>query len=268
LGKLGIKGLNNFYVLIMEKIRWIKSKLTRRLFSTMGWLSAVVVVFIVMGFAGTKQKNTICETIVIDIDQSDDAYFVVRDGVLNMFQREGIEIIGKPVSALDYELLESVLYTDPFIKEAQVYSTISGELRMKISQKKPVMRILSPELGNFYLDENRERIPLSKNYSARVIVANGHINSDMVEDLFLLATFVNKNQFWKSQIQQIYVAWPDEIQLIPRVGKHKILLGGVSNLAEKFDNLLSLYKHGLNNVGWDKYKSIDLSYKDQIVCKK
>ncbi|MBL4753505.1 MAG: hypothetical protein JKY52_07945 [Flavobacteriales bacterium] len=252
----------------MEKIRWIQSKLTRRLFATVGWGIALVGVFVVMGFAGQKQKNAICETIVIEIDQSDDAYFVEQEGVLNMFKREGIEMIGKPVSALDYELLESVLYTDPFIKEAQVYSTISGELRMRISQKKPVMRILSQELGDFYLDENKDRIPLSNNYSARVIVANGSINSDMLDDLFLLATFVNNNQFWKSQIQQIYVAWPEEIQLIPRVGKHKILLGGVSNLEEKFDNLLSLYKHGLNNVGWDKYKSIDLRYKDQIVCKK
>ena len=90
----------------------------------------------------------------------------------------------------------------------------------------------------------------------------------MLEDLFLLATFVNKNQFWKSQVQQIYVAWAQEIQLIPRVGKHKILLGDVSDLDEKFDNLLNFYKYGLNNVGWDKYKSVDLSFKDQVVCKK
>ena len=222
----------------------------------------------VMGFTGTEQKNTICESISIAIDESDECYFVEKRQVLAMFEREGIEIIGKPVSAIDFQLLENVLYQEAYIKDAQVYSTISGELQMDITQRKPVMRVLSSSLGNFYLDKDAKRLPLSNNYSARVILANGHIESDMLEDLFLLATFVNKNQFWKSQVQQIYVAWPREIQLVPRVGRHKILLGDVSNLESKFDKLLKFYKHGLNNVGWDKYKSIDLRYKDQVVCKK
>jgi cell division protein FtsQ len=252
----------------MKKIRWIQSKLTRRLFATVGWIAAVALLFMAMGFAGTVQKNTICESIVIDIDVTDDRYFVEREDVLNMFRSEGVEIIGKPLSAIDLELLEEVLYSNPFVESAQVYSTISGVLQMEITQKKPVIRILSQQLGNFYLDEKGERLPLSKNYSSRVIVANGHIKNDMLGDLFLLATFVNKNQFWKSQVQQIYVAWAQEIQLIPRVGRHKILLGDVSNLDEKFDNLLNFYKYGLNNVGWDKYKSVDLRFKDQVVCKK
>lgn len=227
-----------------------------------------MVVLMVMGFTVTEQKNAICETVILDIDESDDCYFVEREQVMAMFNRDGIEIVGKPVSAIDFQLLENVLYTDPYIKEAQVYSTISGELQIDIKQSKPVVRILSKALGNFYLDKDGERLPLSKNYSARVIVISGSIEADMLEDLFLLATFVNKNQFWKSQVQQIYVAWPREIQLIPRVGRHKILLGDISNLEAKFDKLLNFYKHGLSNVGWDKYKSIDLRFDGQVVCKK
>ena len=254
---------------MVKKIKWLKSKLTRRLFATMGWIGSVAILLMVMGFAGTVQQNMIVEDpIGIRIDQSDDRYFIDRADVLDMFRSEGIEIIGKPVSAIDFELLEEVLYRHPYVETAQVYSTISGALQMEITQKRPVIRIISQGLGDFYLDENGERLPLSKNYSSRVIVANGYIKKEMLDDLFLLATFVNKNQFWKSQVQQIYVAWPREIQLIPRVGRHKILLGDISNLEEKFDNLMSFYKHGLNNVGWDKYKSVDLRFKHQVVCKK
>ena len=75
----------------MKKIRWIQSKLTRRLFATVGWIAAVALLFMAMGFAGTVQKNTICESIVIDIDVSDDRYFVEREDVLNMFRSEGVD---------------------------------------------------------------------------------------------------------------------------------------------------------------------------------
>jgi len=252
----------------MKKIRWIQSKLTRRLFATVGWIGAVAVLLVAMGFAGKVEKSTICEHISIDIDDSEDRYFVGRQDVLNMFSREGVEIIGKPVSVINLEMLEEILHSHPFIDNAEVYATLSGTLRMEIAQKKPVMRIQSQKLGTFYLDENGEQLPLSKNYSSRVIVASGHVSKDMLKDLFLLATFVNKNQFWKSQVQQIYVDWAQEIQLIPRVGRHKILLGDVSDLDAKFDNLLNFYKHGLNNVGWDKYRVVDLRFKNQVVCKK
>jgi hypothetical protein len=74
----------------MKKIRWIQSKLTRRLFATVGWIGAVAVLLMAMGFAGKVEKSTICESVVVDIDVSDNRYFVGRQDVLNMFRSEGV----------------------------------------------------------------------------------------------------------------------------------------------------------------------------------
>ena len=80
--------------------------------------------------------------------------------------------------------------------------------------------------------------------------------------------YVDKNNFWKSQIQQIYINLDEEIELIPRVGRHKIIFGDVSDMDEKFKKLMIFYKKGLHYTGWNKYKTINLKFKNQIVCTK
>ena len=246
----------------------MKFKLNRKILASIGWLLVITGIIVLMGFIESKQKNIICEKVTVNIDQRVDCFFVEKRGILNMIKKEGIEIIGKPISAIDFQLLEQIAQAHPFVNEVEVYSTLSGELRIEVSQKKPSIRIMSDVLGDFYLDQKGERLPLSKIYTDRVLLANGNIHAEHLKDLFLLATFVNKNKFWNAQIQQIYVAWPHEIQLVTRVGRHKILLGDFSNIEEKLNKLFDFYQYGLNNKGWDLYSTIDLKYKNQVVCKK
>ena len=36
----------------------------------------------------------------------------------------------------------------------------------------------------------------------------------------------------------------------------------------KFDKLLRFYRSGLSSVGWDAYRTVDVRYRNQVVCKK
>ena len=115
-----------------------------------------------MSFIDAKQKNIICDKVSVKIDQSADCFFVEKEELLNMIKREGIEIVGKPISAIDFQLLEKIGHSHPFVKDIEVYSTLSGELRFEITQKKPSIRIMSDVLGDFYLDQQGERLQIGR----------------------------------------------------------------------------------------------------------
>ena len=232
------------------------------------WSIILIGLSFVMGFVAVEHENQTCEKILIDVDYSEGYFFVEPEDVEAMIADDGIELLGKPISAIDFQMLEKLIAASPHVKNVQVYSLISGDLKIEISQRTPILRVMPLSMRGYYLDERGVRMELSKNYTARVTLANGYIKQDMVYDLFLLATFVNKYKFWQSQVQQIYVDSAQQILLIPRVGRHKIILGEVKNLEDKFANLLALYKDGLNKVGWNQYRTIDLSYEGQIVCTK
>ena len=59
-----------------------------------------------------------------------------------------------------------------------------------------------------------------------------------------------------------------EIQLVPRVGDHLLILGTADNVESKLERLMNFYEKGLDNVGWNKYRSVSVAYENQVVCKK
>lgn len=87
-------------------------------------------------------------------------------------------------------------------------------------------------------------------------------------DLYKFALFLQENEFWNDQIEQIYVYPDNDIELIPRVGNHRIMLGTLDEFEEKLANLKLFYEQAIPKVGWEKYSMINLKYKNQIVCTK
>ena len=67
---------------------------------------------------------------------------------------------------------------------------------------------------------------------------------------------------------QLHINENKEVELIPRVGNHVILLGGEEEMEEKFEKLLLFYQKGIQQTGWNKYSIINLKYKNQLVCVK
>ena len=92
--------------------------------------------------------------------------------------------------------------------------------------------------------------------------------ASQLKELFDLARFINDDKFWNSQISQLFINENNDVEMIPRVGNHNIVLGEAKQLEEKFAKLLIFYKKGLNNTGWNNYSTIDLKYKKQVVCTK
>lgn len=95
------------------------------------------------------------------------------------------------------------------------------------------------------------------------------------EDLMKLVTFVKileEDTFWRSEVVQIVARTAPggalDIELVPRSGAYTIRLGRLERVEKKLDKLLRFYRNGLARIGWDAYKTIDISYNDRVVCKR
>ncbi|MFI3323714.1 MAG: hypothetical protein SNI45_02910 [Rikenellaceae bacterium] len=94
------------------------------------------------------------------------------------------------------------------------------------------------------------------------------------KDLINLITFVNvvdNDKFWRSEIVQIVATESANgalrLELIPRSGEHTIIFGELNDVEEKLKYTKTFYREVLTKEGWAKYKSINVEYKHQIVCK-
>jgi len=199
-----------------------------------------------------------------------------------------VKILGERVANIKLKTIEENLKQHQIIKMAEVYLTERGTLHVDIKQRNPFVRIFNNHGQSYYLDEEGNILPVVKSFSPHVLIVNGHINEPFnpliiknikkfrydslnrqqrcIYDIFNLASFINNDEFWKSQIVQVYVNQKYEFELIPRVGSHIIDFGRADQMEEKFYKLKLLYTQGFNQLGWNLYSRINLKYENQIVC--
>ena len=251
----------------------------------MGYLVAV------LWIVGDKTEEVRIDAISVHISDNSSNKFITESDVTQALKNENIKLVGELMNSINIHSLEDILtHHNKSISRAEVYRTVYGEIGVMVEQRRPVMRVINPNGDSYYVDDNGQVMPLSKKYTAHVIVVNGNLNEpymdhvgenlcrkqtkidkstgELLPDLFKLVQFINGNKFWRAQIEQIYINQKKEIELVPRVGNHTIIIGTVDNLAEKFDNLQAFYEQGLSKYGWNKYKTINLKFKNQIVCTK
>jgi cell division protein FtsQ len=255
------------------------------------WCLFVTGLIISLGFVNKEQDSLLCRGLDIHVNQDDDLYFIDKIDIAQILKDRGDSIIGQPKSTVNITDIEKTLNSHPAISNTEVSMSIDGIVKVDVKQRNPIIRIINPNGDSYYLDDEGKLMPLSDKYTMKVPIVNGKINepystnymhsieqigkdsalkaSSKLDELFAMAKYIHADEFWKSQIHQIYVNDNDDMEIVPMVGNQRIIFGDTTAMEEKFKKLLTFYQQGLNTTGWwDKYSTINLKFKNQIVCTK
>jgi len=237
----------------------------KRLLQIIKWSILIALTVIVLVFTEKKQGEQLVQLDQINIEISKDK-FLTKDIVLKYIEKHNFAYDSVVLSQFYLNTLEEILLKHPAVKKAEVYSDQKGIMNIKLQQKKAVVRIKTAA-ADYYLDEGGLEMPLSEEYTPRVIVVSGDVNQQHHASIYAFIQKINKSEFWKSQIMQLHFSG-DKVVLIPRVGNQKIHFGMLVNSTEKLANLYQFYKQAMPVKGWQTYSDISLKYNNQIVCTK
>ncbi len=260
--------------------------------ATMSFLTLCAIGLVLsLGFVNKKQDALRCKSLDIQVDQDDNLFFLDKMDIEKLIKSRGDSIVGEPKSRLNITELEQSLNSHENIANAEASVSIDGRVKVYVTQRKPILRIINEAGDSYYMDDKGNLMPLSDKYTAKVLVANGKIKESygkyykrtmemiaadsatkaktLFDELFAMATYIDADEFWKAQVQQIYINEDKDMELIPMVGDQKIIFGDTTKMDEKFKKLLIFYNQGLNKTGWwNNYTTINLKFKNQIVCTK
>jgi cell division protein FtsQ len=228
---------------------------------------------------GNQKRNTCKDySIVIKGGESKD-YFLNKSDVASLLKAAtGGDIKGQPKASFNLQQMESLLESNVWIRDAQLYFDNKDVLHIAVTERKPVARIFTNSGKSFYIDEEEQGIPLSANMSVKLPVFTGvpdkkdraKKDSLLMHDIKLVAQFINAHPFWSLQVTQVdLVSYGTggqlEFELVPLIGNHVIKLGTAGDLERKFARLYTFYKQVLAKTGFDKYKTIDVRFAGQVV---
>jgi cell division protein FtsQ len=253
---------------MLKRINW------KAVFTLSAWVICLSGLVVLMSFIEKEKASLVCKDVKVIIPGNQN--FIERAEVDQILIENGGRLVGRELKNINIQKLEEALKANPFIRFAKVYADMDGVLNVKIRQREPILRIINITGMDFYVDREGNKIPMSENFTANVLIANGLIyeefsakvdtlNTKLAKDLYRTAAFISADTLWNSQIEQLYVNQQNEIEMIPRVGDQKIILGDADSLAVKFNNLYVFYKRALPRVGWDAYHTINIKYINQVI---
>ncbi len=251
-----------------------KWSLWRKILIGFAWVISLGGIIALMSFIEIKKAETVCKDVKIYIPGSQ--YFIDKAEIESILQLSSHTLVGRKMDGINLHALERKLSANPFIEDAKVFADMDGVVMIEINQRQPIMRFMNQNDQDFYVDQHGMKLPLSANFTANVLAANGFIDEPfngkidtlhtaLAKDIFKAIDFIRKDSLWDAQIAQVYVTDKHEIELIPRVGNQRILLGNADSLDVKFANLKAFYKQALPQVGWDAYKLINIKYANQVI---
>ena len=252
-------------------------------------LLIVLYLAVVLSFVETQRLSVPCRGIAVEIDKEPPHDFIDQEEVRKMIANKGVKTKGVLLESINILKLEKAINLNPSIERSDVHRELNGSLCVTVKQRNPILRVMNLMNISYYLDEKGAMMPLSDRYAARVPIANGFIlnpyiskyyrdvtkispgdtiNKAVLRDLYLLSKYINQNAFLQSLVEQIFVTEDYDFVLVPKIGPSTIMFGTMDDYEEKCKKLWIMYKEALPLGGWDKYASIDLQFKNQVVCTK
>jgi cell division protein FtsQ len=227
---------------------------------------------VIMAFSLIK-RNDICGGVELNVLGDKANKFVTKDNVEELLNSLYVIRPGQTkTNEINTERLEALIKANPYVNDANCYFSQSGKLVVDVKPKQPVIRVFNGSDISYYLDNNGRIIPLSNSFVADVPLftiekLEATLEGQQLKGKMIgLGNIIANDTLWNNATEQIAVTNDGQFSLFTNITNQTIKFGDTSDALGKFAKLTYFYKEVLPKGRWDKYKLIDLSYKNQIVA--
>ncbi len=250
------------------------------------WGALLAGVVFALAFIEQKHDETICEHFELVVENQEYDALTSAAELRSMIIAGTDTLSGKTLGEIDPYDIHLILDKNPYIKYADIQTNIDGRLKIDILLRQAIVRIINKDNLSYYIDREGWLMPINQGFPSRVLIVNGSINdrisglknqklhvdslpaSSIVKKLYELASYINNSPFLNKLIAQVWINNSGELELIPIIGEYTIMFGDFEDMEDKFEKLTAYFREGACKAGWINYSSIDLRYKNQVICSK
>lgn len=234
----------------------------------------VAIFMIALAAASHQQNNKAIKGLEVHLnDDHEFSFLQVKDIETLLLKNRNINLSQTAIAKLDLKLMEDVARTNPWVAKADIFVDNRQVLQVNITQREPVARLFDSNGGSFYMDSLLNTMPVSPGYAYPApvftnvpVLHQDSLQRNLYRKIAYLSEVIGRDSFWHAQITQVEVQPDQTFVLIPLFGNQRILIGDTAGIEEKLGHLFAFYKNVSGKIGWDKYETLDIRYKNQVVA--
>ena len=215
-------------------------------------------------YAFTSHQSNARQFASLNIDfVGENTLFVSKENLDKMLIQNNTYVKCIARNALDLEALESKISSHSMVEKAEVHINIKGDLNIEVEQRKPLARVVSNP--SFYIDQKGKIMPLSAEFTARVLLVHGLVQESNLGPIYALLKVIDSDSFLKLYTTDIWIDKKGEISMRLRDCKFDILIGSIRNIKQKMANFKAFYQKAKKEKILENYKTVNLKFYQQVV---
>ena len=253
--------------------------MVKKILSILLWVVTGAALIALFVFAREDYLHTSLKS--IQLLPSADTGFVRKTALHDEIER----ICGKKnIGTVDMVAIQKVMDDNFWIESSASYVDLDGTLNVSFQEYEPWFRVFGKNGRSVYVTRNGVVVPTCPIYTPYVLVASGNfdLRSDSVtyrlvdsleSDVNMLNALhwcdaIEGNDFVSQCVGQLYCNKKNLFELTVKGFDGRVIVGDTCDAADKLKRLEIFMKQRIDSPETKNMKSINLSYKNQIVCTK
>ena len=224
------------------------------------------------GIAGWRRgvQRTRCADVRICILDSADNRYISSAEVKRYLDREFGGCRNRFADRLELEKIEEVLQGCLFLQEHEAFVTPDGILHIEVTQRTPVAK-LRRDGANYYMDESGKTFKVDDDWCRSVLTIYGDSPLDDPQWCARVASmmeWLQESTKWNGRVETVHSDGKGQLRLNLKDRKEVFILGEPTQVKDKFDRIDTFLNEIVPVLEEGKsYRSVNLKYNNQIVCK-
>lgn len=232
-------------------------------------MATVMVLAVVWGYRSRPTEQP-CAALVYVIEDRNERMYLTENELTAMLRAQDIYPVGRQMNRVSLHRIERCIAQHPMVRTAECYMTVTNEVKIRITQRIPLVRVQAPT-DMYFIDTDRRVMPVRNAIRDEVLVVTGTIGAQTAAGVMAdFANWLKKEAYWRERIHHLYVASPNLVYVYLRDGNGgvrptRLVLGSMRGYERKLNKMRVFYLNIPQEIKDKNYTEYDLRFRGQVI---
>ena len=213
-----------------------------------------------------RPTDSVCGSLTYIIEDRAERLYVTEAELDRVLQAKDIYPVGRQLDLVSLHKIEKTIVAHPMVRTAECYLTPRNEVRIRLTQRVPLLRVQTPT-DVYFIDTDRKVLPAREAIQDKVLLATGTLGVQIASGpLADFAQWLQDEPYWRERVHHVYVASPQMVYIYLRgENQPRVAMGNMWNYEKKLAKLRVFIEKGAEATKDKNYTELDLRFKGQVI---
>lgn len=225
-------------------------------------VAALMVTAVMMGVR-MRPMAMPCSSLSYIIEDRKERMYLTESELDMLLLADDCYPVGRTIDRGLLHRIEQRVGRHPMVRTAQCYVTPRGEVRVRLTQRVPLLLVTMPGEA-YYVDTDRKVMPVREAVKDKVLHVTGAIGVQMAtKSLGDFAEWLQDNSYWRNKVRYVHVKNPQLVYIY--LDDVRVVMGTMNRYEQKMTKLRTFFENGAEAIQDKQYAELDVRFRGQVI---